>query len=194
MKARGPEIMLRKVWILTCWKFVLPLPSLLILDSVLLPRLMFCLWWVAGLLLVFPGLEAWVSLRSFHKGFISSSSVQFSSVIHSCLTLWDPTNCSPPSLPVHHQLLESTQTRVCQVGDAIQPSSVVPFSSCPQSLPASGSFPMSQLFTTGGQSTGASASVLPMNIRGWFPLGLTGLISLFVFFLQNCMFMTRVDS
>ena len=59
-------------------------------------------------------------------------------------------------------------------------SSVAPFSSCPLSFPASGSFPMSQLFTSGGQSTGASssASVLPMNIQGWFPLGLTGLISL----------------
>ena len=54
-------------------------------------------------------------------------------------------------------------------------SSVAPFSSCPQSFPASGSFLMSQLFTSGGQSTGtsASASVLPMNIQDWFPLGLT---------------------
>ena len=59
-------------------------------------------------------------------------------------------------------------------------SSFVPFSSCLQSLPASGSFPMSQLFASGDQSIGASASasVLPMNIQGWFPLGLTGLISL----------------
>ena len=57
-------------------------------------------------------------------------------------------------------------------------SSVVPFSSCLQSFPASGSFPMSQLFTSGGQSIGASASVLPTNIQDWFPLGLTGLISL----------------
>ena len=53
-------------------------------------------------------------------------------------------------------------------------SSVVSFS-CPQSFPASGSFPMSQIFTWGGQSTGVSASVLPMNIQDWFPLGLTGL-------------------
>ena len=55
-------------------------------------------------------------------------------------------------------------------------SSIIPFSSCPQSFPASGSFPMSQLFTEGGQSIGASASasVLPMNIQDWFPLGLTG--------------------
>ena len=59
-------------------------------------------------------------------------------------------------------------------------SSVAPFSSCPQSLPASGSFPMSQLFPSGGQSIGVSAlaSVLPMSIQDWFPLGLTGLISL----------------
>ena len=58
-------------------------------------------------------------------------------------------------------------------------SSVVPFSSSLQSFPASGSFPMSQFFTSGGQSIGAaaSASVLPMNIQDWFPLGWTGLIS-----------------
>ena len=53
-----------------------------------------------------------------------------------------------------------------------------PFSFCLQSFPVSGSFPMSQLFKSGGQIIGASASVLPMNIQGWFPLGLTELISL----------------
>ena len=59
-------------------------------------------------------------------------------------------------------------------------SSVVPFSSCPQSLPASGSFPMSQLFTRGGQSivVSALASVLPMNTQDWSPLGWTGWTSL----------------
>ena len=57
-------------------------------------------------------------------------------------------------------------------------SFVIPFSSCLQSFPASGSFPMSQFLTSGGQSIGASASVLPMYIQSWFPLGLTGLISL----------------
>ena len=59
-------------------------------------------------------------------------------------------------------------------------SSVAPFSFCPQSFPASGSFPMRGLFTSSGQSieTSASASVFPMNIQGWFPLGLTGLLSL----------------
>ena len=56
-------------------------------------------------------------------------------------------------------------------------SSATPSSFCSQSFPASGSFPMSQLFTSSGQGIGASASVLPMNIHGWFPLGLTGLIS-----------------
>ena len=62
-------------------------------------------------------------------------------------------------------------------------SFVAPFSSCPQSFPALGSFPMNNLFTRGGRSIGASASVLPMNIQGWFPLGLTGLISLLS---KNC--------
>ena len=76
------------------------------------------------------------------------SSVQCSSVAQSCLTLCDPMNRSTPGLPVHHQLPEFTETRVHRVSDghpAIS-SSVVPFSSCPQSLPASESFPMSQLF------------------------------------------------
>ena len=57
-------------------------------------------------------------------------------------------------------------------------SSVTPFFSCPQYFPSSGSFPMSWLFASGGQSIGASASVLPKNIQGWFPSGLTGLIPL----------------
>ena len=71
----------------------------------------------------------------------------------------------------------------CQLSRWCHPtisSSVVPFSSCLQSFPASGSFPVSQFFTSGGQSTGVSAStsVLPMNIQDWFPLGWTGWISL----------------
>ena len=95
--------------------------------------------------------------------------VQFSSVAQSCPTLCNPMNCSTPGLPVHHQLPESTQTHVHRVGDAIQPSHplVFPFSSCPQSFPASGSLQMSQLFASGGQSIGVSAStlVLPMNTQ-----------------------------
>ena len=64
--------------------------------------------------------------------------------------------------------------------ESVMPSSVVPFSSCLQSFPPSGTFQMSQLFSSGGQSIGvsASASVLPVNIQDWFPLGWTGWISL----------------
>ena len=106
---------------------------------------------------------------------------QFSSVAQSCRTLCDPMNRSTPGLPVHHQLLEFTQTHVHRVSDhpAIS-SSVVPFSSCPQSLLASESFPMSQLFAWGGQSTGASASAsfLPKKSQGWSPSEWTGWISL----------------
>ena len=108
--------------------------------------------------------------------------LQFSSVAQSCLTLCDPMNYSTPGLPVHHQLQESTQTSVHRVGDAIQPLSSfeVAFSSCLQSFPASGSSQISQLFTSGGQSIGASAStsVLPMNTKDQSPLGWTGWISL----------------
>ena len=101
----------------------------------------------------------------------------FSSVAQSCPTLCGPMNRSTPGLPVHHQLPEFTQTHVHRVGDAIQPSH--PLSSCSQSLPASGSFPMSQLFAWGGQSIGVSAStsVLPMNTQDW-SLGWTGWTSL----------------
>ena len=109
-------------------------------------------------------------------------SVQFISVAQSCLTLCDPMNRSMPGLPVHHQLPEFTQTHIHRVGDAIQPSHPLlsPLTSCPQSLPASGSFPMSQLFAWGGQSTGVSAlaSFLPKNAQGWSPLEWTGWISL----------------
>ena len=70
-------------------------------------------------------------------------------------------------------------TQVHWVDDAIQPSHpVIPFSSCLQSFPASGSFPMSRLFASSGQCIGASASVLSVNIQGWFALGLTYLIFL----------------
>ena len=90
-------------------------------------------------------------------------------------------NRSTPGLPVHHQLPEFTQTRPSSrwCHPAIS-SSVVPFSSCPQLLPGWGSFPKSQLFAWGGQSTGASAlaSFLPKNSQGWSPLERTGWISL----------------
>ena len=111
---------------------------------------------------------------------------QFSSVTHLGPTLQDPKDCSMPGFHVHHQLLELAQIHVHQWWTSHQwchPTisfSLIPFSSCLQSFPASGSFPMSQFFSSGVQSTGASASasVLPVNIQDWSPLGWTGLISL----------------
>jgi len=107
------------------------------------------------------------------------SSVQFScSVVSDCLQPHESQHARPPcpsSTPrVHSNSCPSSQW--CH--PAIL-SSVIPFSSCPQSLPASESFPMSQLFAWGGQSTGVSslASVLPMNIQDW-SLGWTGWTSL----------------
>ena len=92
-------------------------------------------------------------------------------------------NCSTPGFPIFHYLPEFAQTHVhhsCQWYHPTISSSISPFSSCPQYFPGLGFFPMSWLFASGVQNTGASASasVLPMNIQGWFPLGLTGLISL----------------
>ena len=100
-------------------------------------------------------------------------------VTKSCPTFCNLVDYSIPGFCVLHYLPEFAQTHVHWVGDAIQPSHpVTPFSSCPQSFPASGSFPMSLLFASDGQRIGASALVLPTNIQGWFPLGLTSLISL----------------
>ena len=109
---------------------------------------------------------------------IKNLSLQFSSVAQSCLTLCNPMNCSTPGLPVHHQLPDSCpSSRWCHPAISF---SVIPFSSCPKSLPASGSFAMSQLLAWGGQSTGVSdlTSVLPMNTQDWSPLEWTAWISL----------------
>ena len=106
-------------------------------------------------------ITAWLFLYQF-------SSVQFISVAQSCLTLCDPMNRSTPGLPVHHQLLEFTQTHVHRVSDAIQPSHPLSSPSPPAPNPSQRqSFPMSQLYAWGGQSTGvsASASFLPKNTQ-----------------------------
>ena len=112
---------------------------------------------------------------------ILESSVQFSSVAQLCLTLCDSMDCSTPGLPVHHQLpVYSSSCPLSGWCHQTISSSVVPFSSCLQPFPVSGSFQMSQFFASGGQSIGvlASTSVLPMYIQDWFPLGWTGWISL----------------
>ena len=107
------------------------------------------------------------------------SSVQFTSVTQPCLTLCKPMDCSTSGLPVQHKLPEFTQTHVHWVSDAIQHLiSVISFSFHLQSFPASGSFPMSQLFASGGQRIGVSTSILLMNTQDWSPLGWTGWISL----------------
>ena len=104
------------------------------------------------------------------------------SVAKLCLTLCDPMAYSMTDFPVLHYLPEFAQTHTHWVGDAIQPSHPQshPFSSCPQSFPASWTFPVIWLLASYGQSTGASpwASALPINIHSWFPLELNGLISL----------------
>ena len=107
--------------------------------------------------------------------------LQFSSVAQPCPTLCDPMNRSMPGLPVHHQLLEFTQTHVHRVSDAIQPH---PLSS--RSPPAPNPSQHQSLFQWVSSSHlvdkvlefSASAPVLPMNIQDWFSLGLTCLISL----------------
>ena len=105
---------------------------------------------------------------------------QFSrSVVSNSLQPHEPQHTRPPCpLPT-----PGVHLNPCPLSRWCHPtisSSVVPFSSCPQSFPASGSFQMSQIFASGGQNIGVStsASVLPMNIQGWFPLGWTGWISL----------------
>ena len=99
-------------------------------------------------------------------------------ITKSCLTPSDPMEWSMPGFPVLHYLPEFAQTHVHCVSDAIPPSHpVTPFSSCLQSFPASGSFPMSQLFTSGGQGIGVQ-HIQSWIIQSWFPLRLTDLISL----------------
>ena len=102
-------------------------------------------------------------------------------ISQSCLTL-QPHGQLHTRLPYPSPLPE-VHSNSCPLSWWCHPtilSSVIPFSFCPQSFLASQSFPMSRLFVSGCQSTevSASSSVLPMNIRGWFPLGLTGMISL----------------
>ena len=108
--------------------------------------------------------------------------IQFSLVAQSCPTLCDPMNRSTPGLPAHHHLPEITQTHIHRVGDAIQPSHPVscPVPPAPNPSLHQSFFPMSQLFTWGGQSTGVSAlaSFLPKNTQGWSSSEWTGWISL----------------
>ena len=103
--------------------------------------------------------------------------VKISSCLASVENSCNPMDCNTPGCP---PLSTGVCSNSCPLSQWCYPTvsfSVIPFS-CLQSFPASGYFLMNQLFSSGGQSIGASASVLPMNSQGWFPLGLMGLISL----------------
>ena len=108
--------------------------------------------------------------------------IQFSSVAQSCPALCDPINCSTPSLPVHHQLSEFTQSLVHWVSDAIQPSHPLLSPSIPAPNPSQHQSLFQRVNSAWGwlQSIGASAlaSVFPKNNQGWSPLEWTGWISL----------------
>ena len=131
------------------------------------------LWQEDSLPLSHQGSPTWVSSTSIRSDQISHSVVSDSLRPHELQHARPP--CPWPTPGVHPDSCPSSQW--CH--PAIS-SSVVPFSSCHQFFPASGSFPRSQFFTSGGQSIGvsASASVLPLNIQCWFLLGLTAFISL----------------
>ena len=138
--------------------------------------------WLFSIMFVIFSLEVLNMFRWIYSlVFDISDGFQFSSVAQSCPTLCDPMDCSTPGFPGRHQLPELMQIHVHWVSDAIQPSHLLssPFHPTFNLSQHQGFFPMSQ-FASGGQSIGvsASASVLPMNIQDWFPLGLTGLISL----------------
>ena len=120
------------------------------------------------------------------------------SVTQSCPTLFDPMNCSTSGFTVLYHLSPRDCSNSCPLSPWCHPtisSSFVPFSSCFQSFPASRSFLMNQFFSSSGQTIGtsASASVLPMNIQDWFPLGLIGLISLLSKGLSRVFFNTTVQ-
>ena len=131
----------------------------------LLRRLLW-LWCAGSRANVLSSCGVWAQLLLF-SGSVLACSLQPHGLQHARLP------CPSPSL--------RACSNSCPLNQWCHPmisSSVIPFSSCLQSFPASGSFPMSWLFASGGRSIRASASVLPVKIQGWFPLGLTGLISL----------------
>ena len=115
---------------------------------------------------------------NFYTEFSSVSSVQSLSRVRLFVTPW--TEACQASLFITNSRVYTNTCPLSQWWHLTIPSSVVPFFSCPQSFPTSGSFQMSQHFTSGGQNIGVSAStsVLPMNTQNWSPLGWTGWISL----------------
>ena len=119
-----------------------------------------------------------VTLNQFFISFVNLKKKNCFSGVKWRLTFCNPMDCSRSGFL--HYLPELARIHVSWIADAIQASHPLlsPSRFCLQSFPASGPFPLSCLFTPGGQTIGASASVLPKNIQGWFPLRLTDLISL----------------
>ena len=128
-----------------------------------------------------PNTDGWTKTGWKLRPFIATCKGTIIVAVQSFLILW-PHGLQHSRLPCP-PLSPGVFSDLCPLSQWCHPtisSPVVPFSSCPQSFPTLGSFAMSQLFASGGLSVGASplASVLPMNIQDWYPLGFTGLISL----------------
>ena len=121
----------------------------------------------------------WILTNWFKSLYKEAKDPECCSVAKSSLTLCDPMNCSMQDFPVLYHFPEFAQLMFIE--SVVLSNHLIlcqpPLFSL-QSFPTSGSFPISWLLTSGGQSIGASASVLPVNIQGWFPLGLIGLILL----------------
>ena len=149
------------------------------IELVILFLSFFLLTWCITLMIVY--VEPFLHPRDKSHIPLPTLSVQFSSVTQSCPSLCDPWTAANQA---YLSITNSWSVLKLMSIESMMASNhfvfCIPFSSCLQSFPAAGSFPMSQFFTSGGQSirASASASVLPMNIQDWFPLRLTGLISL----------------
>ena len=132
---------------------------------------------VLSWLLVFKSFSQILYSLPFEGNF---SLIQFSSIAQSCPNFCNPMDCSMSGFPVYYQLPLLTQTHVHRVSDATHLNLCHPLFLLSSSFPASGFLKMSQFFISVGQSIGISAlaSVLPMNIQDWFPLGLSGWISM----------------
>ena len=117
------------------------------------------------------------SIHSFHPNSCTSFIVVVQLLSHVFVTPW--TACSMPGFPVLH--ISQSLPKLMTIESAVPSNHLISchsLLSCLQSFPTSGSFQMSHLFTSGGQNIGVSASVLPVNIQGWFPLEFTDLHSL----------------
>ena len=170
--------MSRLIFFLTFEYPVAPAPSV---EKTIFTALYYLLSLVKYQLIIFIGMGGRIQSLSLDSNLLLYLyTLCCCSVTKFCPILRNPMDGSIPGFPVPHHLLEFAQVHVCWIGDAIQPfHPLSPSSPSPINLSQhQGLLPVSQLFTSGGQSIGASASVLPKSSRGWFLLRLTDLISL----------------